>query len=242
MKALEEFIKMKERYIMKLMYVEHNLHAIEDIKTWLMQYLKQFLRKNKSVMLEQLHFWPPASDSSNMASMQQSSSHAQEFEHYPSIVDSLEMGSTILDHLSSILQKGSFRPQQGKPQTTTSRPAKKQRPTTMEHIIPTEKDLEDVFLEFDLFTYVKAGHMVAMNTSIEDRESDIPFFLGKVALVKNVSSTLGSMKFIWYWPKPTLQQDDPGIWTYRYRNCMKQKWIPSHEPSNWVDLEMAIIS
>ena len=23
---------------------------------------------------------------------------------------------------------------------------------------------------------------------------------------------------------------------------MKQKWIPSHEPSNWVDLETAIIS
>ena len=33
MKALEEFIKMKERYIMKLMYVEHNLRAIEDTKT-----------------------------------------------------------------------------------------------------------------------------------------------------------------------------------------------------------------
>ena len=34
MKALEEFIKMKERCIMKFMYVEHNLRAIEDTK-WL---------------------------------------------------------------------------------------------------------------------------------------------------------------------------------------------------------------
>ena len=49
MKALEEFIKMKKRYIMKLMYVERNLRAIEDTK-WLMQYLKQFSRTNKSVM------------------------------------------------------------------------------------------------------------------------------------------------------------------------------------------------
>ena len=35
MKALEEFIKMKKRCIMKLMYVERNLRAIEDTK-WLM--------------------------------------------------------------------------------------------------------------------------------------------------------------------------------------------------------------
>ena len=32
MKALEEFIKMKEQCIMKLMYVEHNLHVIKDTK------------------------------------------------------------------------------------------------------------------------------------------------------------------------------------------------------------------
>ena len=84
--------------------------------------------------------------------------------------------------------------------------------------------------------------MVAMNTSNEDRELGIPFFLGKVAVRKNVSSTLRSMKIIWYWPKPTSEQDDPGMCTYRYRNCMKQKWIPSNKLSNWVDLEMAIIS
>ena len=81
---------------------------------------------------------------------------------------------------------------------TTSRPAKKQRPSTMAHIISTKKELEDLFREFHLFTDVKAGHIVAMNTSIEDRESDIPFFLGKVAVKKNVSLTLGSMKIIWY--------------------------------------------
>ena len=47
-KALEDFIIMKEKCIMKLMYVERNLHAIEDTK-WLMQYLKQFPRKDKSI-------------------------------------------------------------------------------------------------------------------------------------------------------------------------------------------------
>ena len=37
-KALEEFIVMKEKCIMKLIYVEQNLRAIEDTK-WLMEYL-----------------------------------------------------------------------------------------------------------------------------------------------------------------------------------------------------------
>ena len=112
----------------------------------------------------------------------------------------------------------------------------------MEASIATERDLEDVFPEFDPFIDVKVGHMVAMNTSNEDREAGIPFFLGKEAVRKNVSSTSGSIKIIWYWPKPISQQDDPSMWTYRYRNCMKRKWIPSNEPSNWVDLETAIIS
>ena len=48
----------------------------------------------------------------------------------------------------------------------------------MEHIISTGKDVEDVFPEFNLFTDVKIGHMVAINTNNEDRESCIPFFLG----------------------------------------------------------------
>ena len=148
------------------------------------------------------------------------------------------MGTTILNHLPPILPRGYFGLRQGKRQTTTSRPTKKPRPSTIEASIAIERNLEDVFPEFDPFTDVKVSHMVAMNTSNEDRKARIPFFLGKVALQKNVSSTSRSMKIIWYWPKPTSQQDDLGMWTYKYMNCMKQKWIPS----NWVDLEMAIIS
>ena len=83
---------------------------------------------------------------------------------------------------------------------------------------------------------------MTMNSSNEDRESGIPFFLGRVSGMKNVSLTSGSMRIIWYWPKPTSHQDNPGMWTYRYQNCMKRKWIPSNEPSNWVELDTAIIS
>ena len=62
-----------------------------------------------------------------------------------------------------------------------------------------------------------------MNSSTNDRESGIPFFLGRVLAMKNVSLIGGSMRIIWYWPKQTSQQDDPGMWRYRYRNYMKQK-------------------
>ena len=132
-----------------------------------------------------------------MASMQQSDSNALNLEHCPSIVESVETGTIVLNHLPPILPRGYFGPQQGKPQTTTLRPAKKPRPSTTEANIATEKDLEDVFPEFDPFIDVKVGNM-AMNTSNEDREAGIPFFLGKVALRKNVSSTSRSMKIIWY--------------------------------------------
>ena len=102
MKALEEFIKMKERCIMKLMYVEHNLRAIEDTK-WLMQYLKQFPRKKKFDMWKEMHFWAPAINSPNMASMEKSGTHMEDLEHCPTFVDSLETRSTILDYLPPIL-------------------------------------------------------------------------------------------------------------------------------------------
>ena len=194
--------------------------------------LEAIPKMNKSAMWEQMHFWPPALNASNMASMQQSDSNGHDLEHFPSIVESVETETTVLNHLPPILPRGYFGPQRKKPQTTASRPVKKPRPSTTEASIATERDLEDVFPEFDLFTDMKVGHMVAMNTSNEDREVGIPFFLRKIAVRKNVSSTSGSMKIIWYWPKPTSQQDDPGMWTYRYRNCMKQKWIPSNEPSN----------
>ena len=99
------------------------------------------------------------------------------------------MGSTILNHLPPILPRGYFGPRRGKPQTTTSKPAKKQRPITMEHNISIERDVEYVFLEFNPFINVKVGHMVAMNTSNEDRKSGIPFFLGKVVVQCPVVNT-----------------------------------------------------
>ena len=69
----------------------------------------------------------------------------------------------------------------------------------------TNVDLDDPFPEFDPFKDVQVGQFVAMNSSTKDRESGIPFFLGRVLGRKNVSYTSGFMRIIWYWLKPTLQ-------------------------------------
>ena len=123
----------------------------------------------------------------------------------------LEIGFTVLDHLPPILQRGYFGPRRGKPQNTTSKPTKKQQSHTKEVSPSTNVDLDDPFLKFNPFKDVQVGQFVTMNSSSEDRELGIPFFLGRVSGMKNVLLTSGSMRIIWYWPKPTSQQDNPGM-------------------------------
>ena len=129
LKALEDFIIMKEKCIMKLIYVEHNVHAIEDMK-WLMQYMKQFLREEKLIPWEQSQFWSTTMEVNATASMDQHSSALKEPQPLQLTAGTLETGSTVLDHLPPILQRGYFGPRRGKPQNITSRPTKKQRPNT----------------------------------------------------------------------------------------------------------------
>ena len=222
LKALEDFIIMKEKCIMKLMYVDRNMRAIEDTK-WLMQYMKQFPREDKLIPWEQSQFWPTTREVNAITSMDQHGSAVKEPQPLQLTARTLETGSTVLDHLLPILQRGYFGPRRGKPRNLTLKPTKKQRPNTTEVLPSPNIDLDDPFPEFDPFKDIQVGQFVTMNSSSEDRESDIPFFLGRVSEIKNVSPTSRFMRIIWYWPKPTSQQDNPGMWTYKYRNCMKQK-------------------
>ena len=209
LKALEDFIIMKEKCIMKLMYVERNLRAIEETK-WLMQYLKEFPKEEKLIRWEQSQFWPATREVNVHAPMEQSQrndSAVEEPQPLQSNADTLETRSTVLDHLPPILQRGYFGPRREKPHNTTSKPTKKQRPNTKEVFPSQNVELDDPFPEFDPFKDVQVGQFVTMNSSSEDRESGIPFFLGRVSGMKNVSLTSGSMRIIWYWPKPTSHQD-----------------------------------
>ena len=210
LKALEDFIRMKEKCIMKLMYVERNLRAIEDTK-WLMQYLKEFPRKDKAIPWEQSKFWPDMREGNDHASREQDGNALDGSQPLRSNASIVETGSTVLEHLPPILQRGYFGPRRGKPQNKTSKPTKKQRPNSKELSPSPNVDVDDPFPEFDPFTDVEVGQFVTMNSSTEDKESGIPFFLGRVSGMKNVSTTSGSMKIIWYWPKPTSQQDNPGM-------------------------------
>jgi hypothetical protein len=64
MKTLEEFIKWKERCVLKLMHVKRNIHVIDDTK-WLLQYLNEFLKKSNLELWEQSSFWPESMESQN---------------------------------------------------------------------------------------------------------------------------------------------------------------------------------
>ena len=77
LKALEDFVIMKEKCIMKLMYVERNLHAIEDTK-WLMQYLKEFPRNDKLIPWSRSQFWPNTKEVNANPSMERHGSAVEE--------------------------------------------------------------------------------------------------------------------------------------------------------------------
>ena len=130
--------------------------------------------------------------------MEWNSSALEEPQPLQSNVDTLEMGSIVLDHLPPILQREYFEPKRRKPHNTTSKPTKKQRPNTKEVLPSSNVDLDDSFLEFDPFKDVEVGQFVTMNSSSEDRESGILFFLERVLRMKNVSLTSESMRIIWY--------------------------------------------
>ena len=87
---------------------------------------------------------------------------------------------------------------------------------------------------------MQVGHFVAMNTSIEDRKVGISFFLGKVIKVRGHSIKTKTTMVTWYWPKPTIMQDEPDMWIWRYQNCMLHKWESSYELADWVDINAAI--
>ena len=81
----------------------------EDTK-WLMHYLKEFPREDKSIAWEQLEFWLAIGEVYAHASMEQHGSALEEPQPLLSNADILEMGFTILDHLPLVLERGYFRP------------------------------------------------------------------------------------------------------------------------------------
>ena len=227
LKSLESFIQMKERCILKQMYVQKNLDAIEEA-WWLANYLIHFPTTNKSEAARHL-FWPDG----NTVPNEQVNNDKITTEYMESSTNgassSRREAMNLLRNLPPVECREYLGLRRQKPCDTSLRPTKKQRTTPMELCTIEEAATENAFPEFDPFTDVKVGYFVAMNTSIEDREAGIPFFLGKVMKLRGQSIKTKTMMVTWYWPKPTIMQDEPGMWIRRYQNCMHHKWKPSYE-------------
>ena len=70
-----------------------------------MQYLKEFPRKNKLIPWEQSQFWLDTREVNAHASMERHGSALEGPQLLQSNAGTLELGSTVLDHLPPILQK-----------------------------------------------------------------------------------------------------------------------------------------
>ena len=90
----------------------------------------------------------------------------------------------LLHNLPPLECREYFGPRRQKPHDNSLRPTKKKRTTPTELCTIKEAANENPFPEFNPFTDVQVGYFVAMNTSIEDKEVGIPFFLGKVIKLK----------------------------------------------------------
>ena len=182
LKSLESFIQMKERCILKRMYVKKNLDAIE----WLANYLIHFPTVDKSEAARR-SFWPKG----NLVPNEEVNKDRITIEFVESSTNGASNSSRdttdFLRNLQPLECREYFRPKRQKPHDNSSRPTKKQRTTPTKFCTIKEAANENPFPEFDPLTDVRVGYFVVMNTSIEDREADIPFFLGKVIKLRGHS-------------------------------------------------------
>ena len=107
-------------------------------------------------------------------------------------------GTDLLQNLPLLERREYFDPRRQKLHNNSSRSTKKQRTTPTELCTIKEATNENPFPEFDPFTDVQVGYFVAMNTSIEDREVGIPFFLEKIIKLRGHSIKTKSMMVTWY--------------------------------------------
>ena len=197
--------------------MQKNLDAIEEARS-LANYLIHFPEADKSEAA--CHpFWPEG----NLVSNEEVNKDRITTELVKSSTNGASNSSRdaldLLWNLPSLECREYFDPRRQKLRDNYSRPTKKKKTTPMELCTIKEAANENPFPEFDPLTDVQVGYFVAMNTSIEDREASIPFFLGKVIKLRGHSIKIKTMMVTWYWPKPTIIQDEPGMWIWRYQNC-----------------------
>ena len=195
LKSLESFIQMKESFILKQMYVQKNLDANEEAR-WLANYLIQFPIANKSEVASR-PFWPEG----NFVPNEEVNNDRISIEYVESSINAASSSSReatdILRNLQLLECKEYFGSRRQKLHDNSVRPTRSKEQHLWSSVQLTKQPMKIHFQNLIYFTHVQVWHFVAMNTSIEDREVDIPFFLRKVIKLRGHSIKTKTMMVSW---------------------------------------------
>jgi hypothetical protein len=247
LKALEDFIVLKERHIARHMNVEKCLEAIDEASQ-LISYLKSFPSKDKASD-SRAPFWPNV----DILSISIPPSNVQN-----DVLDSRIHG--VLQSLPDVMVTSYFGPRSqmpkghrirgsGRQATGQCREQPIQRRSDVgqssqhtEFITSTSNLLPNACGEDPSFTFnphadVCPDMFVAMETCDDDQARGIPFFVAKVITLSRQACSDGEAKVLWYQPKmPIGLEDDIGQFNKRYRNCIERGWEPSREKHDVVPI------
>jgi hypothetical protein len=237
LRALDNFIAYKEKYVERLQNVEKNLQAIKETQ-WLKQYLEDFPRADRAAQ-RALPFWPHEQeimDESGTGAVV----HTEEDSNRTSTEVDLIM-ATMLDPEA----RGYFHPRRNRPSTiSVTRAPRMRASTTAEQTVGASngRGVHDRFPPFNPESVTRVGQFVAFTMEHKELRAGVPFYVGKVVEFGQ-RTWIEKIKVVWYWPAMRVGvQTGSGYSTTRYRNCLEASWEPSFERHGWVVKEAAIFS
>jgi hypothetical protein len=237
LKALDEFIAYKTRYMERLQNVEKNLQAIEEIE-WLKEYLEHLPYTNREAQ-RALPFWPHQQDRNGVEDLAPEVEVRTEDRSSPA-----EVG-LIMATMPNPKARGYFGPRRTRLATILGTRAPRRRATSTSPLTVgtrTSAGGEDRFPAFNPKTDIRVGHFVALSVEQEELCAGVPFYVGKV-LEFGKRRWAEKLKVIWYWPCLGIgMQTGSASNIARYGNCMEAQWEPSRERHGWVMKETTIFS
>jgi hypothetical protein len=216
LKALDEFIAYKTRFVERLQNVEKNLQATEETE-WLKEYLEHFLDANREAQ-RGLPFWPHEQDRNGVEDS------APEVEVHTEDRSSTAEVGLILAAMPDPEARGYFGPRRSRPATIPGTRAPRRRATSTSPVTVeagTNVGGVDRFPAFNPRTNIRVGHFVALTVEQEELRTGVPYYVGKVLEFGN-GRWVEKMKVIWYWPCLGIgMQTGSTSNIARYGNCME---------------------
>lgn len=238
LKALEDYILLKERQILRQTNVERNLEAIEETSK-LITYLKEFPKRDRS-MDALSPFWPfedEGIEQNIMLSIEETTSN--------------EAIASVLQSLPPVMVSDFFGPRSQRPVGHRVRPRNNShgRVTNVTQNLPNASLVQsnsvvpNAFPPFNPSKDVSIGMFAALETTDEDRSIGIPFFIAKVLKMSRQTCTDGTATVMWYQPKMHFGvRDETGKFFKRYRNCIERGWEPSRERNDCIPIQSIFIA